>query len=286
MEKIDIHLHLAQTEQQQGSLKISSAHQMLTKLEQMQITKGILMSTGETTGIFNCGYNEQNRAIAQQLPQYVWMCNLDFENEETIFSRLEHYKWQGAVGIGELTINQPLTHPFLRKIFDAAQSLQLPVLFHMSPEVGMGYGVVDQPQLPLLEKTLQDFPNCNFIGHSQPFWIEISKDAPTDAVQRNRWGEGPVKPGGKVPQLLKQYPNLYCDLSANSAGRAIMRDTSFGLWFLEAFSDRLLYGTDMINVDMEFPLAGWIEQQVQQGNLSKTAAEKIFYKNAQKLFEI
>lgn len=31
-----------------------------------------------------------------------------------------------------------------------------------------------------------------------------------------------------------------------------MRDESFGLWFLETFQDRLMFGTDMVNTDMVF----------------------------------
>ena len=132
------------------------------------------------------------------------------------------------MGIGELMINRRLDDPLLREIFAAAGELGLPVTFHMSPRVGFGYGVVDDPGLPLLEKTLQDFPDTIFLGHSQPFWIEMSGDAPTDAEGRNAWGQGPVVPGGRVPALFEKYPNLYGDLSANSAGCALMRDPEFG----------------------------------------------------------
>ena len=57
-----------------------------------------------------------------------------------------------------------------------------------------------------------------------------------------------------VPELFSKYPNLYGDLSANSGGQAIMRDSEFGLKFLEKYSDRLFFATDMVNTDMVFPL--------------------------------
>ena len=99
----------------------------------------------------------------------------------------------------------------------------------MSPEEGYSYGVVDEPGLPLLEACLKKHPDTLFLGHSQTFWIEISKDAPKDREGRNQWGKGPVVPGGRVPELFLRYPNLCGDLSANSAGCALMRDPQFGL---------------------------------------------------------
>jgi hypothetical protein len=197
---------------------------------------------------------------------------------------LAKYKSEGAVGIGELMINKRLDDPFLQAVFAAAGELELPVTFHMSPEVGFGYGVVDEPGLPLLEECLEKFPNTKFLGHSQPFWIEISADAPTDKEGRNQWGAGPIIPGGRVPELFEKYPNLYGDLSANSAGCAMMRDEEFGLAFLERYADRLFFATDMVNVEMTFPLGEWLDEKYNSGKLSKEAYEKICFGNAMRIF--
>ncbi len=70
--------------------------------------------------------------------------NLD-DVPENIFERLETYKNQGAVGIGELMINRSIDDPMIQEIFAAAETLSLPVLFHMSPEVGYEYGIVTFP---------------------------------------------------------------------------------------------------------------------------------------------
>ena len=79
------------------------------------------------------------------------------------------------------TNDQPqLDDPMIQEIFAAAETLSLPVLFHMSPEVGYEYGIVDDAGLPLLEESLKKYPNLKFIGHSQPFWHEISGDASGD----------------------------------------------------------------------------------------------------------
>lgn len=87
----------------------------------------------------------------------------------------------------------------------------------MSPKEGFQYGVVDGPGLPLLEENLKRYKGLKFIGHSQPFWHEISKDAPATPKERMKWGEGAVCPGGRLPYLFETYENLYGDLSANSA---------------------------------------------------------------------
>ena len=285
LQKIDLHMHLSRlpmprTEQ----MWVSDPAEMLPHMAELGIEKAVLMSVGErvNVGVVN---NEDACAVAQADPvHFAWMCNLDPVEPETIPERLAEYKAQGAVGIGELAINRRLDDPLLETIFAAAGMLGLPVTFHMSPEVGYSYGVVDDPRLPLLEHALQKFPETKFLGHSQTFWIEMSGDAPTEKEARNQWGKGPVVPGGRVPELFAEYPNLYGDLSANSAGQAIMRDPAFGLQFLETYADRLFFATDMVNAGMVFPLGAWLDEQAANGALSAQTYEKICRGNAQRVF--
>ena len=282
--KIDIHLHLSERPIPDGlGMKISSGAEMLPHLDELGIGFGIIMSSGETQAMF--GSNASCRRIAEQYPdRYAWMCGLDETEPETVYERLKQYREEGAVGVGELAVNHRLDHPFLEAVFQAAEALGLPVLFHMSPEEGFQYGVVDEPGLPLLERALNKYPKLIFIGHSQPFWHEISGDAGKSREERYEWGKGPVTPGGRLGQLFEKYPNLYGDLSANSGGCAMMRDEVFGLAFLEAWKDRLMFGTDMVNVDMEFPLGGWLDQKVEEGALSFAACQAIMSGNAKRIF--
>lgn len=282
--KIDIHLHLSERPIPDGlGMKISSGAEMLPHLDELGIGFGIIMSSGETQAMF--GSNASCRRIAEQYPdRYAWMCGLDEMEPETVYERLKQYREEGAVGVGELAVNHRLDHPFLEAVFQAAEALGLPVLFHMSPEEGFQYGVVDEPGLPLLERALNKYPKLIFIGHSQPFWHEISGDAGKSREERYEWGKGPVTPGGRLGQLFEKYPNLYGDLSANSGGCAMMRDEAFGLAFLEAWKDRLMFGTDMVNVDMEFPLGGWLDQKVEEGALSFAACQAIVSGNAKRIF--
>ena len=168
MKKTDIHLHLTfEQHPKTEHMFVSSAEHMLPHLRELSIEKGILMSSGEGNSAVPFGSNDECRQIAEAFPGiYFWMCNLD-DVPENIFERLETYKNQGAVGIGELMINRSIDDPMIQEIFAAAERLSLPVLFHMSPEVGYEYGIVDDAGLPLLEESLKKYPNLKFIGHSQ-----------------------------------------------------------------------------------------------------------------------
>ncbi|MBQ3257655.1 MAG: amidohydrolase [Oscillospiraceae bacterium] len=284
MKKIDLHLHLTPFQLPKiGKMNLASGKSMLAHLDELGIEKGVLMSSAEKGLPF--GTNKANKKICDKYPErYRWMCALKPDHPETVYDRLKHYKEQGAIGVGELTVNRRLDDPFLQALFAAAEQLDMPVTIHMSPEAGYSYGVVDEPGLPLLEQVLKNYPKLKILGHSQTFWIEMSGDAPKDREGRNSWGEGPVKAGGRVPELFEKYPNLYGDLSANSGSCAIMRDPAFGLAFLEAYADRLFFATDMVNTDMVFPLGAWLDEQVAAGKLSCEAYEKICRKNAERIF--
>ena len=202
--KIDIHLHLSERPIPDGlGMKISSGAEMLPHLDELGIGFGIIMSSGEKQAMF--GSNASCRRIAEQYPdRYAWMCGLDETEPETVYERLKQYREEGAVGVGELAVNHRLDHPFLEAVFQAAEALGLPVLFHMSPEEGLQYGVVGEPGLPLLERALNKYPKLIFIGHSQPFWHEISGGAGKSREERYEWGKGPVTPGGRLGQLFEK----------------------------------------------------------------------------------
>ena len=279
--KIDTHLHLATN----PLPRVSSYLEMLPHLDELGIEKGIVLAAGERDKPL--GSNETARTIAAEQPhRYAWMCALDPVEPETVYDRLKLYKSQGAVGIGEVMINKPFDDPFLEILFQAAGELCLPVTFHMSPEEGFSYGIVDHPGLPLLEQALQRFPKTVFVGHSAAFWTEMSANAPVDKEARNAYPQGPVVPGGRVPELFEKYPNLYGDLSATSGGTAIMRDEVFGLSFLERYRDRLFFATDMVNTNMRFPLGPWMDEMAAQGKLSYEAYRNICRENAKRVYGV
>lgn len=287
MKKIDLHVHaLPDNASAKRLCKCSSAKSLLEHSTSLGICKSVLMSGGEYISAIDIfATNKEVQQIVKQYPNhYAWMCNLDETDIDTIYERLANYKANGAIGVGELMINKRIDDPFLETLFTAAEKLNLPVTIHMSPEEGFKYGVVDEPGLPLLEELLKRHPKLKILGHSQVFWIEISGDAPKDREGRYKSGKGPVLPGGRLLELFRNYPNLYGDLSANSAGKAIMRDPEFGLYFLETYADRLFFATDMLSTDMIYPLSAWLDEQVAKGTLSQKAYKKICYQNAAHIF--
>ena len=82
-------------------------------------------------------------------------------------------------------------------------------------------------------------------------------------------------PNGRLAPLLRQYRNLYADLSAGSGLRALQRDRSFGRAFLLEFQDKLLFGRDCFNAQlMDF---------LRTLELPAEAFDKIAYQNAERL---
>ena len=117
-------------------------------------------------------------------------------------------------------------------------------------------------------------------GHSQPFWSEISADV--SPRTRGGYPSGPVRPG-RVVELLRRYPNLHGDLSAQSGYNAIARDPGFGAEFLEEFQDRLLFGTDLAHVEQETPIVGHMKRLREDGRITAAAWEKIAWRNAARM---
>lgn len=193
---------------------------------------------------------------------------------------LEHYKRAGCKGIGEYIPNLPFDDPLNLNLFKQVEELGLPLTFHIAPKIGGFYGCYDELGLPRLENVLRECPSLVLLGHSQPFWAEISRDVTEE--NRNGYPTGPVSPG-RLPELMREYPNLHGDLSAGSGHNAISRDPEFGAQFLEEFQDRLYFGTDIANVPQELPIVEYFQKVKREGLISQVAYEKITWRNAARL---
>lgn len=153
----------------------------------------------------------------------------------------------------------------------------LPVTVHLDYEFETGrkyprpnwwYGGGIEP----FERAVRACPQTNFIGHAPGFWAHISNDG---LYCQEPYPKGPVVPGGAVARMLKDYPNLYADLSAGSALNALKRDPAYAQDFLDEFQDRLLYARDDFNNALQEFLATL--------NLSENVWAKLSYQNAEKL---
>lgn len=66
----------------------------------------------------------------------------------------------------------------------------------------------------------------------------------------------------------------------------MMRDTGFGVAFAEKYQDRLMFGTDMFNKEMIFPLGEWLDKQHRAKLLSDSAYRKICHDNAVRILNL
>ena len=150
----------------------------------------------------------------------------------------------------------------LRMMYDDLDALRvyrycgrkgLPVTVHIDYEFDTGRGY-PRPNwwygggIEPFERAVRACPETVFIGHAPGFWAHISGD---DLYNRVVYPTGPVIPGGKIPELLRGYPNLCADLSASSALTALSRDPAFAKDFLIEFQDRLLYARDSFDNRMQ-----------------------------------
>ena len=196
---------------------------------------------------------------------------------------MRFWKARGCKGIGEVCANMRFTDPLMENLFRHAEAEGLPVTFHLAPGDYGYYGIREDLGLPGLEGALRKFPDLKIIGHSQPFWAEISGDLTEEL--RNTYPKGKVAPGGALVRLFREYPNLYGDLSpaAGSGFNAIARDPEFGYAFLTEFQDRMLFGTDICDPRDELTLFDWLNEAVASGNISQEVYEKVCYRNAGKI---
>lgn len=284
--KLDVHVHLAVE---------TNPMKMFTALERMEfdkfygVDKGVLLPMADSSGTPSMpGMMRPDDAyrICEQYPEhYVWMCNVKPDGTRATYDRLKQYKEMGAKGVGEFAELRRFDDPVMEHMFSCCEELDLPILFHMSPN-GINYGVIDEAGLPLLEKTLQKYPKLVFIGHSQPFWFEISEyPAGLTAEERNIYPIGKVTPG-RVPYLLEQYPNLYADLSADSGGNALIRDEEYAIEFLNKFQDKLMFGSDVANSTFIYPLSFYLDSLLHQDKISDEVYRKVCRGNAEKLLKI
>jgi predicted TIM-barrel fold metal-dependent hydrolase len=146
----------------------------------------------------------------------------------------------GAKGFGELKFPVAADGPEMRRVYDLAAELNVPVLIHFQ-EIGQpaapgGYNT----GIKRFAAILKAYPKTKFIGHADAFWANIS----ADYHEQEAYPTGPVVPGGVSDKLLADYPNLFADTSANSANNALSRDPQFTADFLKRHQDKLHFGSD------------------------------------------
>jgi predicted TIM-barrel fold metal-dependent hydrolase len=143
----------------------------------------------------------------------------------------------GATGFGELKSRVAADSAEMRRVYELAAELQVPVLLHFQDGPT---GQVFNEGIQRFGTILKAYPKTTFIGHANSFWANVSTEAPADIA----YPSGPVKRGGVTDRLLSEFPNLHGDLSANSGRNALGRDPDFAARFLERHQNKLMFGSD------------------------------------------
>ena len=296
IKKIDIHAHARPFEHFAPvfarNTPLVHVQELVDLYDKLNIEKGVLLPLVSPEAHITPISTAECASMVEKYPdRFVWFCNIDpracgNRPDADFTPTLEYYKSLGARGVGEMTAQLYTDDPYLDNFFVQCAACDMPVTIHIATRFGGCYGIVDELGLPRLEKMLKKHPNLKILGHSQPFWAEIGADV--TAETRGGYPTGKVTEG-RLAQLMRECKNLYCDLSAGSGSRALMRDPEYAAKFITEFSDRILYGCDICltsNCNFAFEFDAFLTKLCEDGMISEENYYKIVRGNAIKLLKL
>ena len=185
---------------------------------------------------------------------------------------------RGAILIGEQKFGVECDSPEMQRIYQLAQADGVPVLLHFQFEM-YNYG------FERFHKMLEKYPKVRFIGHAQTWWANIDKN---HGDQKVLYPKGPVMPGGYTDRYLRDYENMFGDLSAGSGLNALTRDETFTREFLTRHQDKLLFGSDCNDREGGGPKCQGTQTiaAIRRLSASKSIERKLLYDNAKRLFRL
>lgn len=280
---IDIHQHIHYHER--------TDQQMLAHQRAMGITTTILLPSGRPVnsasthkGISNglqaeAGGNAECYLFAQKHRKEFLLAANAVPDLPDAISEIEKYLKLGAVLIGESKFGVECDSPEMQKIYQLAQTYNVPVLMHWQYKM-YNYG------FERFYKMLEKYPKVNFIGHAQTWWANIDKNHTDQSVL---YPKGPVTPGGITDRYLSDYPNMYGDLSAGSGLNALTRDEDHAKKFLDRHQDKLVYGSDCEDPSglASLGCTGALDiAEIRRLAPTKKIERKLLYENAKRLFHL
>ena len=291
MKKIDIHAHTTMLENGFSSLtrRRIMPHELKMEYEKLGIEKGFILPLLSPEGLYSVQSNEEAEYIANNNSDFLyWCCNVDprmMRNapDADLSGLLNSFKERGAVAVGEVTANMYIDDPYLENLFYHCSLCGLPAIIHMAPRHGGDYGIIDDLGMPRLEKLLKKYPKLTIVGHSQCFWSEIGNEI--DDTTRSGYPKGKVNEG-RLAKILRECPNLCCDLSAGSGFNALSRDPDYAYRFIEEFSDILMFGSDFVVPNQVNYLSEWLDTSFEKGYISEENYKKICRENAIRIFNL
>jgi predicted TIM-barrel fold metal-dependent hydrolase len=223
--------------------------------------------------------NDAVLALARQYPgEFVFGANevSDLEDAPQV---VEKYLKLGACIIGEQKFGVECDSAAMQKLFELAGAYYVPILMHW--QMGSYNHGFDR-----FHVMLKKYPKVNFIGHAQTWWANIDREYKDDA--KNLYPKGKVTAGGLTDRYLRDYPNMYADLSAGSGEGAFKRDPEHARAFFARHQDKLLYGSDCNDKTGALDACSGARQiaQIRQFSPSKAVERKLLFENSKKLFRL
>lgn len=267
--------------------------QLLAHQRAMGVTTTILLPAGRPVisasthdGVSNglqakCTGNEACYKFAQEHPKEFLFAANEVPDLPDAVQVIEKYLKLGAVAIAELKFGVECDSPEMQKIYALAAEYNVPVLMHWQFKM-YNYG------FDRFHKMLEKFPKTNFVGHAQTWWANIDKDYKDHLEGNGLYPKIKIVPGGITDRYLRDYPNMFGDLSAGSGLNALTRDEDHTRAFLERHQDKLVYGSDCL--DTIGRGAGCQGAQtiaaIRRLSPSKKIERKFLFENAKKLYRI
>ena len=289
MHRIDSHLHI--------NFHGQSAEDVVRSLADRGVDQGWVL-TWEETDSANPVYQEITpEAVLEACDRYrgillPW-CAPDPAVPGAV-DRLRQYHARGCVGCGELKTRLRWDDQRLDCYLETVAELGFPLIFHMeAPQtlirprhildrvlLRLGFkpgGACSEfpgylPDFDGLAQRFDQFPSIQFVGHGPLFWKGIDHNWEQEEAL---FPDTPVSAPGITVQLLEKYPNMNADLSGRSGYNALARDPIFATRFIDRFQDRILYGTD--NMDLG------LMQLLRSLDLPGQTLDKVFGTNAERL---
>ena len=233
---------------------------------------------GKSNGLqVNSTGNDVCMQVAGEYPGEFYFGANEVPDLEDADKEIEKYLKKGAKAIGELKFGIKADSASMHRIYKLAEDYRVPVLLHW--QFGMyTYGYED------FHKVLEKYPRVNFIGHAQSWWANIDKKHSDQSVL---YPKGKVTAGGLTDRLLRDYPNMFADMSAGSGLNALTRDEEHAKGFLVRHQDKLLYGSDCNDAVGQGSACSGIQTIEKIMELaSPKVAKKIFSENSKKLFKL
>ncbi len=251
---IDFHGHMGRLYRQDYPEKhYMTAAQLVDRMNRDGIDISVVLPLESPEGGWGWLLTEDVVAARNEFPDRLiaFMCidpRYGKANVEALFETCVHQ--HGCKGFGEHVPGMPFDDPRCEVIYAKCDEYNMPI------DVEIGPICTDEAGLPRLERMLQKYPNCIFVGHGAGFWANISGDYNNEGGYPNT----PTVPGGAIERLMDEYENLYADISAGSGWNAISRDEEFYMGFLDRHWDRLMYGSDIMFASHYIPQVKWMHE--------------------------